>query len=442
MTNPKIRLGAFLQPTGQHVAAWRHPDAVADAGTNIGHYVELAKIAERGLFDMIFIADRLGFLAEDKAILKHTVRNIAHFEPMTLLSALALHTSNIGLAATQTTSYMEPYNMARKFASLDHISGGRSAWNVVTSNYEDESLNFGREQHYGPAERYERAMEFVEVVTGLWDTWEDDAFPQDKESGIFFDDEKLHVLDHKGKHFSVKGPLNVARPPQGWPVIIQAGTSEPAKELSARFADVVFSAEQDINSAKRFYADVKSRMVKYGRDPDAIKIMPGIMTVVGETKADAERKFNVLQDLVLPEVGVNLLSQTMQMDMSKYDVDGPMPEVDVTGKWSRAQMMLDLAKLNNWTVKDAYRSVAAGRGHWVVIGTASDIADEMEHWFTEKAADGFNVLPPVFPGDLSDFVEQVIPELQRRGLFRTEYEGNTLRANLGLSRPRHFAAPR
>lgn len=439
MTSPKMRLGAFLQPTGQHVAAWRHPDAAADAGTNIGHYVELAKIAERGLFDMIFIADRLGFLAEDKAILKHTVRNIAHFEPMTLLSALALQTKNIGLAATQTTSYMEPFNMARKFASLDHISAGRSAWNVVTSNYEDESLNFGRDQHYGAAERYERALEFVEVVTGLWDTWEDDAFPQDKESGIFFDDEKLHVLNHKGKHFSVKGPLNVARPPQGWPVIIQAGTSEPAKELSARFADVVFSAEQDINAAKRFYSDVKSRLAKYGREPDDIKIMPGIMAVVGETRADAEQKFNVLQDLVLPEVGVNLLSQTMQIDMSGYDVDGPMPELDVTGKWSRAQMMLDLAKLNNWTVRDAYRSVAAGRGHWVVVGTAADIADEMERWFTEKAADGFNVLPPVFPGDLSDFVEHVIPELQRRGLFRTEYEGKTLRDNLGLDRPKHFA---
>lgn len=440
MTKRMMRLGAFLQPTGQHLAAWRHPDAVVDAGTNIGHYVELAQIAERGLFDMIFIADRLGFLAEDKAILKHTVRNIAHFEPITLLSALALQTKHIGLAATQTTSYMEPYNMARKFASLDYISAGRSAWNIVTSNYEDESLNFGREQHYSAEERYQRAMEFVEITTGLWDTWEDDAFPQDKESGVFFDDAKLHVLNHKGKHFSVKGPLNVARPPQGWPVLIQAGTSEPAKELSARFADVVFSAEQDINAAKKFYADVKSRLAKFGRGPDDVKIMPGIMAVVGGTKGEAQQKFDQLQDLVPPEVGLNLLSQTMQLDMSKYDVDAPMPELDVTGKWSRAQMMLDLAKLNNWTVKDAYKSVSAGRGHLVAIGTASDIADQMELWFSEKAADGFNVMPPVFPGDLSDFVDQVIPELQRRGLFRTEYEGRTLRENLGVGRPKHFAA--
>lgn len=440
MTAPKMRLGAFLQPTGQHVAAWRHPDAVADAGTNVQHYVELAQIAERGLFDMLFLADRIGFTSEDKSILKHTVRNIAHFEPITLLSALALHTRHIGLAATQTTSYMEPYNLARKFASLDHISGGRSAWNIVTSNYEDESVNFGREQHFTPEERYERATEFVEIATGLWDSWEDDAFPQDKERGIFFDEDKLHVLNHKGKHFTVKGPLNVARPPQGWPVLIQAGTSVPAKELSARFADVVFTAEQSIDNARKFYADVKSRMAKYGRSPDQLRIMPGIMAVVGDTKADAERKFQELQDLVLPEVGLNLLSQTMQADMSGYDIDGPMPQIDTTGKWSRAQLMLDWAKMYNWTVRDAYLSVSAGRGHWVVVGTAKDIADEMERWFVEKAADGFNVMPPIFPRDLADFVDKVIPELQRRGLFRTEYEGKTLRENLGLPRPEHPAA--
>ena len=442
MPGSQMRLGAFLQPAGHHVASWRHPAAKADAGTDIDHYIALARTAERGLFDMIFVADRLGFLAEDREILQRTIRNIAHFEPMTLLSALAVHTKSIGLAATQTTSYMEPYNMARKFASLDYISKGRAAWNVVTSNYADESLNFGREQHLEHGERYVRALEFVEVVTGLWDTWEDDAFRYDKEGGLFFDQQKLHVLNHKGRHFQVKGPLNVARPPQGWPVIIQAGTSEPAKELSARFADVVFSAEQDIEAARAFYADIKGRLAKHGREPDEVKIMPGVMTIVGETRADAQKKFDMLQDLIHPDVGLNLLSQTMETDMTPYDLDGPMPDLDLTGKWSRARLMAETAKKRNYTVRDAYKDVSAARGHRVVFGTAADIADSLQSWFTTGAADGFNIMPPVLPRDLDEFVSEVVPELQKRGLFRTAYAGHTLRDHLGVARPAHRMAGR
>ncbi|RWB32194.1 MAG: LLM class flavin-dependent oxidoreductase [Mesorhizobium sp.] len=435
----KLKLGAFLMPAGHHLASWRDPEAQADAGMNIGHYVDVARIAERGLFDMLFLGDRIGFVAEEREILKRTNRNIAHFEPITLLSALSQVTQNIGLAATQTTSFMEPYNLARKFSSLDHISKGRSAWNIVTSHTQDECLQFGMDQHFEHSVRYERAKEFIEVVCGLWDSWEDDAFPMDKEEGTYFRPEKLHVIGHRGQYFSVKGPLNVARPPQGWPVLIQAGTSGPGKELSARFADVVFTAEQDIKPAKEFYSDLKSLTAKYGRAPSDIKIMPGVMPIVGRSRAEAEDNFGKLQDLIHPDVGVNLLSLMMETDMSVFPLDEPFPNIDVTGKWSRAKMIQDLARERGYTIREAYKNVAAARGHRTIVGTPADIADGLEEWFDAEAADGFNIMPPVLPGGLDVFVQTVIPELQRRGLFRTAYEGSTLRDNLGVARPRFGA---
>jgi len=439
---PQLKLGAFLYPTGHHVAAWRHPEAQADAGSNIAHYIELAQLAEAAKFDLIFMADGVGTRGTDIDALSRTaVRYVAQFEPITLLSALAAVTKHIGFVATASTSYNEPYHIARKFASLDHISGGRAGWNLVTSSSEHEAHNFSRDEHYAHAERYERAEEFADVVRGLWDTWEDDAFLRDKESGIYFDPDKQHILNHKGKFFKVRGPLNVARAPQGQPVLVQAGSSEPGKELAARTAEVVFTAHQTIEDARGFYKDLKSRLAKYGRGPEELKVMPGIFPVVGRTQAEAEAKFQEIQDLIHPVVGLSMLNgMTGGVDLSKYPLDGPIPDLPETNaSKSRQKLLLDLARRENLTIRELYLRIAGARGHWQIVGTPGRIADEMEHWFTTGAADGFNVMPPHLPVGLRDFVELVLPELRRRGLFRTEYQGRTLRENLGLSIPRHPA---
>jgi len=439
----QLRLGAFLYPTGHHIAAWRHPDAQADAGSNFAHYVELAQLAERGKFDLIFLADGVGTRGTDiEALSRTATRYVAQFEPITLLSALAAVTHNIGFVATASTSYNEPYHIARKFASLDHISGGRAGWNLVTSSSEHEAHNFGREEHYAHGERYERAEEFADVVTGLWDTWEEGAFPRDKESGLYFDPQKQHVLNHKGKFFKVRGPLNVARTPQGQPVLVQAGSSEPGRELAARTAEVVFTAHQTFEDARAFYADVKGRLSKYGRHADDLKVMPGIFPVVGHTVAEAEEKFEAIQELIHPVVGLALLSgMTGGVDLSSYPIDGPVPALPETNaSKSRQRLLLDLAHRENLTIRQLYLRIAGARGHHQIVGTPSQIVDEMEHWFTEGAADGFNVMPPHLPVGLRDFVDLVLPELRRRGLFRSEYEAKTLRQNLGLRTPLHPAS--
>ncbi len=441
----QLRLGAFLYPTGHHIAAWRHPQAQADAGSNFAHYVALAQIAEAAKFDLIFMADGVGTRGTDTEALSRTaLRYVAQFEPITLLSALAAVTKDIGFVATASTSYNEPYHIARKFASLDHISGGRAGWNLVTSSSEHEAHNFGRDEHYAHTERYERAEEFADVVRGLWDTWEEDAFPRDKESGIYFDPDKQHLLNHKGKHFKVRGPLNVARSPQGHPVLVQAGSSEPGKELAARTAEVVFTAHQTVEDARAFYADVKSRLAKYGRDKDDLKIMPGIFPVVGRTEEEAQAKFHQIQDLIHPVVGLSMLTgMAGSVDLSKYPLDGPVPELPETNSSkSRQKLLLDLARRENLTIRQLYLRIAGARGHYQIVGTPTQIADVMEEWFTTGAADGFNVMPPHLPVGLHDFVEHVLPELRRRGLFRSEYEGRTLRENLGLKQPRHPATLR
>jgi len=436
----QIRLGAFLYPTGHHIAAWRHPDAQADAGSNFAHYVALAQAAEAAKFDLVFMADGVGTRGDDIEALSRTAqRYVAQFEPITLLSALAALTKDIGFVATASTSYNEPYHIARKFASLDHISGGRAGWNLVTSASDHEARNFGRDEHFAHGERYERAEEFADVVLGLWDTWDDDAFPRDKQTGIFFDPGKQRVLNHRGKHFKVRGPLNVARSPQGHPVLVQAGSSEPGKELAARTAEVVFTAHQTVEDAKAFYADLKGRMAKYGRDPDDLKVMPGIFPVVGRTEEEAQEKFQELQDLVHPTVGLSLLNgMSGSVDLSQYPVDGPIPDLPETNNSkSRQKLLLDLARRENLTIRQLYLRIAGARGHWQVIGTPSQIADQMEAWFKEEAADGFNVMPAHLPLGLTDFINGVLPELRRRGLFRHEYEGHSLRDNLGLKQPRH-----
>lgn len=434
----QLRLGAFLPGSGHHVASWRHPDAQADGGLNFQHYQQIAQTAERGKFDMLFLADGVAVRdrGQDPNVLSRSGK-VVQFEPFTLLSALSVVTERIGLTATVSTTYNEPFHLARKFASLDHLSGGRAGWNLVTSATEAEALNFNREKHMEHTLRYERAKEFVDVVTKLWDSWEDDAFLRDKESGVYFDPDKLHVPNHKGEHFSVRGPLNIARPLQGYPVIIQAGSSEDGKNLAAQTAEVIFTAQQTLEEAQAFYADVKGRLAQYGRSPDTLKIMPGVFPVIGKTEQEAKDKFAQIQELIHPQVGLSLLGGMIGgFDLSGYPLDGPLPDLPETnGGKSRQKLLTDLAGRENLTIRQLYLAIAGARGHWQILGTPEQIADRLEEWFVNNAADGFNIMPPYLPGGLDEFVDLVIPELQRRGLFRTEYEGQTLRENLGLSRP-------
>src|SRR5450830_132487 len=441
MTSPqpkKISLGAFLMATGHHIAAWRHPEAQADAGSNFRHYIQLAQLAEQAKFDAIFISDSVGVRGSYLPSLSRTARS-DQFEPLTLLAALPASTEKIGLIGTVSTTFNEPYNVARKFASLDLISAGRAGWNLVTSSGNGESENFSLNDHTPHEERYERAEEFHQVVTGLWDSWEDDSFVREQENGIYFDPEKLHVLHHKGKHFSVRGPLNVSRSPQGRPVVVQAGASEAGMNLAARTAEVIFVAHQTFDEAKAFYADIKSRTQAAGRRPDQVRIMPGIFPVVATTQAEAEEKFQQLQELIHPVVGVSLLSQLTGADLSAYPVDGPVPELpDTNGMKSRQRLLLDLARRDQLSIRETYLRVAGARGHLQVVGTPTLIADQLQQWFEEGGADGFNIMSPILPGGLKDFIELVLPELRRRGLFRHDYQGNTLRDHLGLVRPPHF----
>lgn len=422
--------------SGHHVAAWRHPDARADGGLNFQHFRQIAQTAERGKFDMIFFAD--GVAVRDRGGTEALSRSaVAHFEPLTLLSALSVVTERIGLTATVSTTYNEPYHLARKFASLDHLSGGRAGWNLVTSATEVEAKNFNREQHMEHTLRYERAREFVDVATALWDSWEDDAFLRDKESGVYFDPDKLHIPNHRGKHFSVRGPLNVARPLQGYPVIIQAGSSDDGQELAAQTAEVIFTAQQTLAEAQAFYSSVKGKLAKYGRSPDHLKIMPGVFPVIGKTEQEAKDKYEQLQELIHPTIGLGLLSNLLSgVDLSSYPLDGPLPDLPETNlAKSRQKLLIDLAQRENLTIRQLYLRIAGARGHRQILGTPEQIADQLEDWFVNGGADGFNIMPPWLPGGLDEFVDLVIPELQRRGLFRTEYEGRTLRENLGLPRP-------
>ncbi|MBL1177228.1 LLM class flavin-dependent oxidoreductase [Pantanalinema sp. GBBB05] len=444
-TTRQFRLGAFIQATGHHVAAWRHPDAQIDAGFNIEHYQAIAQTAERGLFDAVFLADSPGVWGGTP---ESQFRNgkAVHFEPVTLFASLSAVTKHIGFIATASTTYEEPYTLARKFASLDHLSHGRAGWNVVTTGNENAAANFGLEHHPDHSLRYERAEEFVEVVKGLWDSWEDDAFVRDRESGIYFDPEKLHVLNHKGKYFSVKGPLNVGRPIQGYPVIVQADASEAGRDLAARTAEVIFTANQTLEDAQAFYADIKGRLATYGRSPDDLKIMPGAFPIIGRTEAEAQEKYEFLQSLIHPDVAWDILRQYYKgIDLSNYSLDDLAPELpsDTNTNKSRLKLVKDLATRGRLTLRQLYLSLATARGHRTILGTPESIADQLEVWFNSGAADGFNIMPPILPTGLEDFVNLVVPILQQRGLFRTAYAGNTLRENLGLRRPANrFAAQR
>lgn len=436
----KMSLGLFLRPTGHHVAAWRHPQANTDG--SFQHFAKMAKLAEDACFDLLFCAD-IATLWEGSNESLCRLGTIVRIDPYTLLSGLGAVTQRIGLVCTASTTYDEPFHVARRFASLDYATGGRAGWNLVTSAHEAEARNFGRDMHLPKTERYQRAREFATVVRGLWDSWEPDAFVRDKESALFFDPAKLHVLHHRGEHFKVQGPLNVPPSPQHHPIMVQAGASDEGRELAAETADVIFTASTSIEGAKAFYMDVKARLPKYGRTTADLKIMPGLNAIVGRTLEEAQRKHKELQDLIPPAVGLKMLSHYMGVDLMGLSEDDrlpPIPETQV-GKITRADLLADLAHRENLTIRQLYQRVAGARGHYQIVGTPEMIVDMMQEWFEGEAADGFNVMPSVYPCGLTDFINMVLPELRRRELYKTEYRGTTLREHLGLRPPlRRFSA--
>jgi FMN-dependent oxidoreductase (nitrilotriacetate monooxygenase family) len=434
---PKMKLGAFLMAGGHHIAAWRHPQSHARAGVDLEHFIALAQMAERAQFDMVFVEDAAAIRERDPRLAAQAARSTG-FEPLSLLAALAVNTSRIGLVATASTTYNEPYGLARTFASLDQLSGGRAGWNLVTSASELEAENFVSSGLRPHAQRYARAEEFADAAIALWDSVDDGAYLVDGTSGVYADPGKLHPVDHHGAHFTVKGLLDSQRSPQGRPLMVQAGASDVGKDLAARTADVVFSAAQTLAESQAFYADLKARLSKFGRQPDDLKIMPGVSPIVAATESEARAKYDALQELIPDEVGVALLASYLSIkNLSTFALDGPLPDMPPTdGIQSRQQLIIDLGRRENLSIRQLARHFAGARGHWQLIGTPAYIADELEARFRGAAADGFNVMPPLFPGGLEDFIALVIPELRRRGLFREAYEGFTLRENLGLKMPR------
>jgi FMN-dependent oxidoreductase (nitrilotriacetate monooxygenase family) len=424
----QIHLGLFLQGAGHHVSGWRHPKAEAGS-ENFDLLRRVSQIAEQAKFDMVFLADGL-----TSGVDAHPSM-IARFEPLTLLSALAMVTEKIGLAATASTTYGEPYHTARAFSSIDHLSHGRAAWNIVTTSYARTANNFSK-SHPEHDERYAVAEEFVDVVRGLWDSWDDDAFIKNKDTGVYADPSKVHVLDHSGKYYAVKGPLNIPRSPQGHPILIQAGSSGPGQDLAARTADVVFTAQQSLAEAQAFYKSLKARVEKFGRHADSVAVMPGLLPVIGRTQKEAAEKLAELDQWTDLKSAMPLLEERMGHSLGEYDPDGPLPDLPISDQLrSRAELLTAAARRENLTIRQLALRVAAGRGHNIVLGTPVEIADRMQEWFEGRAADGFNVMPPFFPEGLEDFTQLVVPILQERGLFRTEYTGSTLRDHLGLSRP-------
>ena len=432
-----MAIGMSIRGLGYHPAAWRHPDVPADGTLRFEHYARSAITAERGKCDLIFFADGIGLRERDvpKGSLVRMGYEIVEMEPMTLLPALAVVTKNIGLVTTASTTYNEPYNLARKLATLELISGGRSGWNVVTSWSEAEALNFGRTEQMDYDTRYARAAEFVEVVRGLWATWEPDAFVFDKDGARFYDEAKMHILNHKGRFFSVRGPLNVAPSPQGHPVIVQAGASDQGRELAAETAEIVYCIHGSKAAARAFYADLKGRMARHGREPGDMKILPALRPVVGATREEAQAKLDELQAVLDPLVGLNRLNNAFG-DLSGHDLDGPvpLPELGKSAIKSLSIGLIERVRREKPTIRQLYEEVA-GKGGFCLVGTPADIADVMQDWFESEACDGFNITPTHLPAGCEDFVELLAPELKRRGLMRTEYAGPTLRENLGLRKP-------
>lgn len=426
----QLKLGALLHGVGGGTSLWRHPDVDPAASVNFELYKSWVRKAEEGKLDLIFIAD--GLYITEKSI-PHFLNR---FEPITLLSALAAVSTNIGLVGTLSTSYSEPFTVARQFGSLDVISGGRAGWNVVTSPLEGSALNYGKKEHPDHDKRYRIATEFLEVTRGLWDSWEDDAFVRNKETGVFFDRDKMHELNHQGEFFSVKGPLNIARSKQGGPVIFQAGASEVGKNYAAKEADAIFAGAENLEEALRFAKDVKARAAAFGRNPDDVLIFPGIGPIIGRTEEEAERKYQEVASLVTIENALDYLGRFFEHhDFSQYPLDEPFPELGDLGKnsfQSSTDKIKRNAKEKGLTLRQVALQSATPRGNF--IGTAEQVADRIQEWFEAGAADGFMITAAV-PRGLEDFVDQVVPILRERGLFRTEYESDTLRGNLGLAVP-------
>ena len=436
----QLTLNLFIYPGGHHEAAWRYKDSEPARVLDIRYYQELAQKAEAAKFDAIFFAD--GPSLPENVRYSSRVR----FEPVTWLTAIAAATEKIGLIGTASTTYNEPYNLARLFASLDHISGGRAGWNIVTTSDAGAAHNFGLPEHPPHGERYEKAREFLDVVTRLWDSWEDDALVADPESGVFADADKVHRIDHVGKHYRVRGPLNVSRSPQGRPVYVQAGSSEDGRSFAAQFAEAIFTAHQTLASAQEFYSDIKTRAVALGRRPNHLRILPGISPFLGSTEAEAKRLEEEIDDLIQPAASLDQLKRMIGVDLSGYDLDGPVPRhiIDTNGPKglaSRFQLVVDIVDRENPTIRQLIRRLAGARGHRVVVGTPGHVANEIQTWFEQGAADGFNVMPPYLTGGFDSFVSEVVPILRKRGLFRQDYAGSTLRDHYGLPRPESvFAA--
>lgn len=442
MSEPKqLHLTAFMRPVSLHTGAWRYPGSYPDANFNLAHLKSFIQKLEQAKFDAFFMADHLAVLNMPVEALKRS-HTVTSFEPFTLLSALSQVTEKIGLAATASTTYDEPYHIARRFASLDHISNGRAAWNIVTTGNPESAKNFNLDEHVEHSERYKRAREFYDVVTGLWDSFADDAFLHDRESGIYFDPEKMHVLNHRGDELKVRGPLNIARPVQGWPVIVQAGQSEPGRQLAAETAEVVFCSPRDLESAKALYADIKGRVTAAGRDRNHLKILPAALIIIGDTVEEAKHKRLDLDSRVHYDSAIASLSIALGSDASGFDPDAPLPaDIPETNasKTSR-EGVIRLAKQEKLTVRQLAQRLGGYSG-LAFVGTPETIADQFEVWLKEEAADGFTVVFPFLPQGLNDVADRLVPELQRRGLFRHDYEGATLREHLGLPRPKNQFFP-
>ena len=435
-----LHLGAFMRPATIHTGAWRYPGADRNANFSLAQMRRSIRRLEAAKFDAFFMADHLALLNMPIHALRRS-HTVTSFEPLTLLSALAGVTERIGLIATASTSYEAPYHVARRFASLDHISAGRAGWNVVTTANPDAALNFGSDRQAEHHTRYARAREFFDVVTGLWDSFADDAFVRDAETGIFFDPEKMRILNHAGTSLQVRGPLNIARPVQGWPVVVQAGASDDGRQLAAETAEVVFGNPLTLDAARNFYADIRRRMAAVGRDASQIRFLPAAFIIVADTMAEATRRRALLDSLVDYESGIGALNAMLGVDVSASDPDGPLPDIPETeGGKTQRERMVHLARTENLTVRQLAQKAGSYSG-FAFVGTPASIADEMELWLDTDASDGFNVMFPWLPGGLDDVVDKLVPELQRRGLFRREYAGMTLREHLGLRRPenRHFA---
>jgi FMN-dependent oxidoreductase (nitrilotriacetate monooxygenase family) len=428
-----LHLNAFLMGVGHHEAAWRHPRTSEHQVLDVAHFVRLGQIAERGKLDSVFFADGL-------AIGPNIRRNTqAIFEPITLLSAIAGGTSKVGLIATASTGYNHPYSLARAFASLEHISGGRAGWNIVTSGQAQEALNFGLDSIPDHAGRYRRAQEFVDVVNKLWDSWDDDAVVLDVDNAIFADPGRVHAINHVGEAFKVQGPLNSPRSPQGRPVLVQAGSSEDGKDLAARYAEVVFTAQRTIAEGQDFYRDLKHRLPRFGRSADDLQILPGIVPFIGSTEREARELEREFTDLISPDYALGQLSNFFNVDLTGLPLDSKLPalppESEIQGHKSRSTLVRQLAANEDLTIRELIGRLGGGRGHRSIAGTPEQIADDLVAWVDAGAADGFNVMPPYLPGGLEDFVDHVVPILQARGRFRNDYTATTLRGHYGIELP-------